>query len=659
VIESPRESLYRVRWTLLALGAGVLPHVRHLPVWVSAAVAVTGLWRLVIAHRQSPLPGRVLRLLGATVALVAVLATYRTVNGIEAGSALLALMAALKLLETRVLRDYVLLVLIGCFLLLAAILRDQSLVLLPYYALATWLAVAALAAVTRTSEAMPWRRAVALSGRMLLYAAPLAALLFLLFPRVPGPFWALPSSPRATSGLGDEMTPGDISDLTLSDEPAFRVRFHGSVPAPLERYWRGPVMHDFDGYTWRRSRGAFLPGQAPQYSGPRYEYRLMLEPNNRTWLFALDQPVAWRGDEAVFQSFDYQLNVARPVTQPLSYELASYTRHTSGGQLPLSVRHRDTQLPPGRNPRTLAFAAELRARNAGDAAYVRAVLDVFAREGFTYTLTPPRLDFDSVDDFLFHTRRGFCGHYASAFTMMMRAAGIPARVVTGYQGGVFNRVGGYWYISQANAHAWSEVWLEGNGWQRVDPTAVVAPGELEGAMDSTLAEGAAGSDRWLGIAEWVRNVQFAWDAANTWWRDRILEFDRLKQQALLESLGIPDPDWGKLGLLLAGGFAAFLVWITFALRRELRPRARDPLLAVYDRFCRAAARRGIERRPDEGPLDFAARLKRALPDAAQPIDTFIDGFVRARYLATDEPVDLKALARLARAFRRGRGRVSA
>jgi transglutaminase-like putative cysteine protease len=657
--ESPRESLYRVRWTLLALGAGVLPHVRYLPAWVSAAVVATGLWRLLIAHRQRPLPGRALRLLGAVLALIAVLATYRTVNGIEAGSALLALMAALKLLETRTLRDYVLLILIGCFLLLAAILRDQSLVLLPYYALATWLAVASLAAVTRSSAVMPWRRAVALSGRMLAYAAPLAAALFLLFPRVPGPFWALPSSSRATSGLGDEMTPGEISDLTLSDEPAFRVRFRGSVPAPIERYWRGPVMHDFDGYTWRRARGAFLPGQPPQFSGPRYEYRIMLEPNNRNWLFALDQPVAWRGDELVFQSFDYQLQLARPVTQPLSYELASYTRHASGGPLPLSVRRHDTQLPQGRNPRTLAFAAELRASNPDDRAYVRAVLDVFARQGFTYTLTPPRLDFDSVDDFLFNTRRGFCGHYASAFTMMMRAAGIPARVVTGYQGGIFNRVGGYWYVSQADAHAWSEIWLDGSGWQRVDPTAVVAPERLEGELDPAFGDEAAGTERWLGMAEWVRNLRFAWDAANTWWRDRVLEFDRFKQRELLERLGIPDPDWGKLGLLLAGALAVFFAWITLTLQRELRPRTRDPLLAVYGRFCRAAARQGVARRPDEGPVDFAARLKHALPGAQPSIDAFIDRFVRARYLATGEPVDLRTLGRLARELGRARRRASA
>ncbi len=652
--ESPQKSLDRVRWTLVALGAGLLPHVLHMPPWITTAIAATALWRLFIAIRQRPLPGRLLRLLGALLALAAVLATYRTVNGLEAGSALLALMAALKLLETRILRDYVLVILIGCFLLLAAILRDSNLAFVPYYASATWLAVAALAAVTRTGGILPWRRALALSGRMLLHAAPLAALLFFLFPRLPGPLWALPSSSRATSGLSDEMSPGDISELSLSDAPAFRVRFHGPVPPPVERYWRGPVLHDFDGYTWRRARGAFLPGFAPEFSGPRYEYRVMLEPNNRNWLFALDQPAAWQADPDIFQTFDNQLQLSRPVTQPESYELASYTRHTTGSSLPLSVRRRDTQLPPGRNPRSIALAVQLRAANASERAYAQAVLNLFAQQGFTYTLTPPKLDPDSIDDFLFNTRRGFCGHYASAFTTLMRAAGIPARVVTGYQGGIYNRVGGYWYIAQSDAHAWSEIWLDGSGWQRLDPTAVVAPERLEG-LAGDLGETAAAEDRWLGAAAWLREVRFAWDAANTWWRDRVVDFGRLEQRALLEQLGIPDPDWKTLGLLLTGGFTVFLAWITLAMRRELLPRRSEPLTAIYDRFCRAAARRGFTRRPDEGPIDFASRLKESLPGSAACIDAFIEPFVRARYLAPAQKADLNALARLAQAFDRNPG----
>jgi transglutaminase-like putative cysteine protease len=652
--ESPRESLHRVRWTLLALGGGLLPHVFHLPMWVSMAVIAAALWRLVIAHRQGPLPSRALRILGAVLALVAVLVSYRTINGLDAGTALLALMAALKLLETRELRDHVLLILIGCFLLLAEILYNQSLLLLPYYAFAVWLSITALCAVTRASGIMPWRRALAMSGRMLLFAAPLALLLFLLFPRVPGPFWALPNSSRAESGLGDEMTPGEISDLTLSDDPAFRVRFHGAVPSPIDRYWRGPVLHDFDGYTWRRARSSFLPRQPLRFSGPRYAYRIMLEPNNRTWLFALDQPAEWQGDETVFQGYDYQLQLSRPVTQPLSYELASFTRHASDVALAQSVRRRETQLPAGRNPRTLVLAAGLRTANPDNRAYVAAVLDLFVRQGFTYTLTPPKLEPNSVDDFLFNTRQGFCGHYASAFTMLMRAAGIPARVVTGYQGGVYNRIGEYWYVGQADAHAWSEIWFEGVGWQRVDPTAVVAPERLEQGLDAARSERAGSADSWLGTANWLRQVGFAWDAANTWWRDRVLEFDQLKQRAFLEWLGIPDPDWAKLGILLAAAFAGFLLWITFALRRELIVRTRDPLLAVYQRFCRAAARLGVERRPDEGPIDFAARLKLALPDAATAIDEFIGAFVRARYLAPLASADIEGLTRLARTLDRRR-----
>jgi transglutaminase-like putative cysteine protease len=649
---APRRALDRVRWTLIAVGAGYLPHAFHLPLWVSGMVLATGLWRLSIALRQRPLPGRIVRFAGAVLALIAVLASYRTINGLEAGSALLALMAALKLLETRELRDHVLLVLIGFFLLLAAMLRDQSLWLLPYYALGTWLGLTALFAVTRANDVMPWRRALAMSGRMLLYALPLAAVLFLLFPRVPGPFWALPNATQALSGLGDEMSPGDISDLTLSDAPAFRARFHGAVPPPIERYWRGPVLHDFDGYTWRRTRGQFYPTQPLAFTGPRYSYRVMLEANNRPWLFALDHPVQWLGEDAVTQAFDYQLLLSRPASEAQSFELTSYTRAGSGGdtELAQSLRRRDTRLPESRNPRTRTLAAELRARFPDDRAYVRAVLDLFAGRGFVYTLTPPRLETDAIDDFMFNTRRGFCGHYASAFTVLMRSAGIPARVVTGYQGGVYNRLGDYWYVSQADAHAWSEIWLQGVGWQRVDPTAVVAPDRLERGAEDSLGAGAAASERWLGAAEWLQNIRFAWDAANTWWRDRVLDFDRFKQRALLEWLGLPDPDWRTLGILLGFGFTVFLLWITLALRRDTTPRNRDPLVGLYQRFCKAAARRGIERRPDEGPVDFAERLKLSLPGAAPVIDAFIGSFVRARYLAPEESSNIEEIAHLARAF---------
>ena len=650
--ESPRLGLSRLRWTLAALGAAWLPHVAHVPLWVSAGVVAAALWRLVIAHRQARLPGRVLRLAGAGLALGGVLLTYRTINGLDAGTALLALMAALKLLETRALRDYVLLVLLAYFLLLAAILHDQSLWLLPYYALSAWLSTTALCAVTSTGASLPWRRALGMSGRMLAFSLPLAVMLFLLFPRVPGPFWALPSSARSVSGLADEMTPGDVSELTLSDAPAFRVRFRGAVPPPIERYWRGPVLHDFDGATWRSARTQFLPTQPPGFSGPAYAYRVLLEPNNRRWLFALDLPARWSGDQTAFQAYDYQLLLANPVTQPLSYELTSYTRQRSTSPLPLSVRRVETRLPAGRNPRTRALAAELRGTHPDDRDYVRAVLDLFVRQGFVYTLTPPRLNRDSVDDFLFHTRSGFCEHYASAFTTLMRAAGIPARVVTGYQGGVYNRVGGYWYIGQADAHAWSEVWLEGSGWQRVDPTAVVAPEQLERSAELTLAQDAAAADRWLGAAEWLHNLGFAWDAANMWWREQVLEFDRFRQRALLERLGIPDPDWQILGMLLAAGMTLFLVWITLALRRELVPKSRDPLLAVYQRFCRAAAHHGVARRPAEGPVDFAARLKTALPGARVVIDEFTGEFVRARYLVPGDAPDLARLRKRARAFRR-------
>src|SRR5690606_7385087 len=368
-------------------------------------------------------------------------------------------------------------------------LYGQSLLLLPYMLFAAWLLTVTLLRTHQLTAAMPMREAAALTGRMLLIALPLAALLFLFFPRLPGQFWALPARDQASTGVSDEMSPGDVSELSVSGAIAFRVRFHDDAPPPSELYWRGPVLHDFDGRTWRRASAVFVPQQIVT-SGPAYRYRLTLEPHQRRWVFALDAPSEWPRARA-FRTPDLQLltPAQSPVSTLTSFELESHTRYEVAGALPHAMRNADLHLPPDRNPRTLALAREMRGRVSSDAAFVEAVLAMFREQEFFYTLEPPRLELHSVDDFLFNTRRGFCEHFASAFTVLARAAGTPARVVTGYQCGEFNPLGGYFIVRQSDAHAWSEVWLEGRGGVRVDPTAAVAPERIEsGGLAAALAE---------------------------------------------------------------------------------------------------------------------------------------------------------------------------
>lgn len=632
-------------WTLTSLLLAVALHIDHLPLWALAAFAVLVTWRVQIGLRRGRLPPRLLRSLAVILVLAAVLVSFRTINGVDAGTAMLALMAALKLLETRTTRDHRVLLLIAYFLVLASFLYDQQFWKLPLVAFVVWFITATLLKVAGEPATLTPRAALRLSARVLLQASPLMLILFLLFPRVPGPFWALPSAERAVTGLSEEMSPGDISELTLSSEVAFRVRFDGAAPPPAARYWRGPVLHDFDGYTWRRPRGVFHRKEPATLSGPAYDYSLMLEPTERTWVFALDLPEDWPLRE-FFQTYDYQLLSATPIHEPLTVRLRSRSRYAAGTHLGVTLRRSDTRLPADRNERSLELAETMRAAAANETDYIRDVLTMFREQEFVYTLTPPPLDQNSVDDFLFNTRRGFCGHYASAFTTLMRAAGIPARVVTGYQGGELNRLAGYYIVRQSDAHAWSEVWLEDRGWTRVDPTAAVAPERIERGRI-----GAIGANEAVTEYPWLRDLRFAWDAANTLWRERVIEFNARSQQRLLEWLGISDPDWRALGILLAAGIALALGVLGWQLARELRFHGADPVQRSYKRFCRRLERFGLKREAYEGALDFAARVRKQRADLAAESDSITSLYLELRYGNAASATAPSELARRVRAFR--------
>jgi transglutaminase-like putative cysteine protease len=635
-------------WTGSALVCAVALHVGHLPLWVSAAFVSMVAWRAVLSARGAGLPARGLRLLTLIGIALAVLATFRTFNGLDAGTALLTLMSAMKLLETRTVRDHVVLLMIGYVLVLAAFLYAQQLWLLPLDALVIWLITTALLRATQARDTQTSRESARLAARLLLQAAPLMLLLFLFFPRLPGPLWARPDIGAATSGLGDTMSPGDISELSLSSAVAFRVRFIGDAPPAAQRYWRGPVLHDFDGYTWRRER-VFHPSSPPTFSGPGYEYNLMLEPSGRRWVYALDLAESWPRNQ-LDQTYDAQLLARESIGQPVSYQLRSRTAYRLGETLPLTLQRRDTRFPEGRNPRSIAFAARLRAQIADDDAYVRAVLQMFREQEFYYTLEPPRLDLDSVDDFLFNTRRGFCGHFASSFTTLMRAAGIPARVVTGYQGGELNRFAGYYIVRQSDAHAWSEVWMTGRGWTRVDPTAAVAPERIQGGLSAALGADEPLADRFVRGTRWLAELRFAWDAANTLWRERVVEFNARSQRSLLDRFGFRDADWRILTLLLAGSLIAVMAVLVWQLRRTMNAEPGDPVQRSYERFCRKLERRGILRPAHEGALDFAARLARERPELAALGASVTALYLDLRYGASPK-ARLAELERTVRQFR--------
>jgi len=614
-------------WVCAAFAGALLLHIDRVPLWASAiALAVIG-WRLLIGRRVSWIPPTAVRALLALAFAAIVLLRFRTLNGLAAGTTLLILMAALKLLETRTRRDYFVMVGAALFLLQAACLDRQYLARAPLYALELWLCCAALAVVA--SAGLRAAAALRLAGRALLWAAPLALVMFLFFPRLPGSFWAVPRGEQAVTGLSDTMTPGSIVELTASYDSAFRVSFAAAPPPPEELYWRGPVLHDFDGSTWRAAprRGTH---QALEYLGTPYRYRVSLEPTRRRWWLALDTP-AHSPEPSVLLTYDEQLLAADPLSEPISYEALSYTRTRAREPLTASNRAEDTALPATANPRTRALGQSLRASAGSDVAFVQAALDYLRTGGFVYSITPGALGPDPVDDFLFNTRDGFCAHYASAFVTLMRAGGVPARVVTGYLGGEWNPIGAYYLVRQSDAHAWAEVWLPGRGWTRIDPTAVVAPERLHRGVLDLLPEAFPARLRLLHGSPWLARLLQRWDAANTWWGEHVVKFDYSAQLNLLGRLGFRYADARYLGWAFMLGLVLWLAVVAWYIGRTAPAPRADQLARAYRRLCRKLARIAPPREPYQGPMSFAAAVCALRPDLEPRLRPLFTRYTQLRY----------------------------
>jgi protein-glutamine gamma-glutamyltransferase len=632
------------------LALALVAHITTLPLWVPVVVVICGLARLALARNGRGSPPRWVVLTLAGLSLPVLLVRFHTFNGVAAGTALLAVMAGLKLLETTNKRDIYIITLIIYFVSLAALLQGESFWLLAYLIALCWLTTATLLRLTSSGPAPDWRVSLRYAGRVLRQALPLALVFWLLFPRFAGPLWQIPTDTRsAESGLGDTMSPGDITQLALSDDIAFRVRFKTAAPPARERYWRGPVLHDFDGHTWRRTDTfARVPALQPQ--GTAYQYTVMMEPHQHKWIFMLDWPTEWDLAHSALNA-DYTLMQDFPVARPVDVAATSFSHVQFPDSLSVYARRRDTQYQNNRNPRMQQLAHSLRAEHPDDMDYVQAVLAMFTQQAFYYTLSPPKLADDSVDGFLFDTKRGFCGHYASAFAALMRAAGIPARVVTGYLGGMQNPYGDYWILRQSDAHAWNEVWIEGRGWVRIDPTAAIAPQRVERGLADTANADEPLTSRWQRNSPWFAGVRLRLDVLREIWRERILDFDQDSQHKLLEMLRIPEPDGQKLVMVLSAAMIAVLCWLTWQVRRELDPAPKDSLVRAYRRLCVKLAVAGLPRLPHEDAEAYAARVAQQRPDLALAVTALCRQYSALRYSVPSSGVTLGQFEAGVRVFR--------
>lgn len=577
--------------------------------------------------------------------------------GRDTGTAGLAALLAVKPLETRRLRDAHSLLGFSLFGPFAAFLQDQGPLVVCLALGSVLLMMIALAALVENRPDRPVGDRTPRPGRLraalvaLALAAPLALAAFWLFPRLATPMWGVPTNAAGRGGLADAMQPDQWVDLFADDTPALRVVFHDRAPRSQEMYWRARVLWAFDGSGWSRGEDVAMAGRPQvQATEPAVLYEVMLEPTDRPYLVTLDLPLSAPPDTQLFD--DLTLYADAPVTRLVSYTLTSDPMAVNQLRLPEALREQALSLPAERNPRALALAAQWRA-DAGDddVALVRRALDWIGDE-FSYSLTVPPAGRHPVDEFLFDSRVGFCQHFSSAFAVLMRAAGVPARVVLGYHGGYRNVYGDYWVVRRQDAHAWTEVWLAGRGWVRVDPTGAVAPERVLDTVDDLAQQEALLPETFspvLDVGDWLMRS----------WNELVVGFDAQRQAQLLRPFGVDKATSRQLGGAFAIG-AGLALALTLWLQIRGRPPRHDPLVGAWRAFVRRLRRVGLEKAPAEPPGSFAGRVAAALPSQAEAIESMTSRYVAWRYggveLAFDEKALLIAELQAYRAPRRPRRR---
>jgi len=617
-------SIYAIVWLLLSLSITFILYAFNLESWVPACFVVFAIWRYLIEINNWPYPKLWLRFPLTIAGGLAVLLTYGSLFGRDASITLLAVMISMKLLETRTKRDFIVMVVLSDFLTVNILLFTQTIWVFVTVLLALTGLTASLISVSLQSKqslisGQMWKIQAKLAGKLLLQATPIMLVLFVLFPRIPGPIWGIPQDTYSgMTGLSDSMELGNISQLSLSSKVAFRVAFKSVIPANNQLYWRGPVLWHQAGRRWKMASDSTpLPMETLETTGDATDYTITLEPHNRNWLLMLDLPetASSRLPAEAHIKHDMQALSKEPIRTRIRYQGHSYLHYKLGTLLSEHERALALQLIKDENPKTHQLATQWVNEKKSPTAIVQAALKMFREQEFVYTLAPPRLGREPVDDFLFNTRRGFCEHYASSFVYLMRAAGVPARIVTGYQGGEINPNGNYLIVRQSDAHAWAEVWLQGRGWVRVDPTSAVSPDRIEMGIGAALSD----SDLLPLLSRQdypiLKSLYMNWDTVNNGWNQWVLGYDQDKQLALLRKLINKDIAWEDIGLILVVSMIALMLFISYLLLIN-QGIALSPTNKIYQQFLKKLARAGVIKLKFEGATSFGHRAAKALPNQA-------------------------------------------
>ncbi|QKJ67358.1 DUF3488 domain-containing transglutaminase family protein [Deefgea piscis] len=620
-----------------------LPHLIMQTPWLSGLLGLVLLTYCGLSpQRRAQIP-RHLSLLLSILSLLLVYQAHQTLMGREGGIAVLIALCISKLYETRTVRDAHAMLLLAFFATGISFLHGQA----PWQAALAGLALVATVCIALRLEnnALSLGISIKAAIKICLQAIPLAALLFILFPRLPAPLWSLPNDKAARTGLsGERMSPGSLNQLIQDDRIAFRAEFNGTAPAQSQLYWRGPVFNQFDGQYWLPTTAN--SSKPPQIiaRGPQANYSITLEPHQQNWLLALDLPTEF--PQSAMLNSQLQLIQQSPINQRLRYSASSTLHWQTLGDTGIAAA---LQLPPSLNPKTISLAQSW--RQQAPAQRVQSGLQWLKNQHFSYTLTPPLLEKkDRIDEFLFESKQGYCEHYASAFAVLMRAANVPARIVTGYQGGQFNPNGNYYMIRQADAHAWVEVWLPEQGWQRVDPTFVVSPTRIENGFENSFASRLQ-NDALPSLlnrnATFIKAMRLHLDAWVNHWNQWVIAYDSQRQLNLLQRLGIKDFLSWPFMLYFGGGLLIILGGFVFYFLHRNQAPPTDIANQLFIRYCKKLQRYQLYKAPHETASQFATRCQTARPELAANMIEITNLYLAARYAQ-----DPTALAQLKMAIKR-------
>jgi len=640
-----------VFWVILSLALVLIPHIPRLPFWMPWAFLILFLWRLSAIKKIQRLPRKWVLFILVIFASIGTVIQYGTLSGKTAGTAILAFLLCVKLLESRKTRDYMLLISLSFFIIVTNFLFSQSIPTVILMFITVILLVMSMMSINQNTANISIKNKLKASTKLVLQAVPLMLVLFVLFPRIPGPLWSLPDDTKISqTGLSDTMSPGNISQLIQSNALAFRVKFKSMPPDQNKLYWRALVLWNFDGQTWEQGNTNLNPAPTLEGSGKPVEYTVTLEPHSKKWLFALDMPA--EAPKKSSYTANFLLRSENKIESLYQYTVKSYLNYRIEQKLSIWEKNAGLKLPKNYNPKTIALGQKWRKTFHRPVDIVNQALKKYNQENFIYTLKPPLTPgFHPVDQFLFDSQRGFCEHYTSSFTLLMRAAGIPARVVLGYQGGTINPLNNYLTVSQSDAHAWSEVWLKEYGWLRVDPTAAIAPERIEKNLDAALKEGSYRPLYMQLDTGTLKKLRIYWDAVDNSWKQWVIGYGPELQQKLLSSILNKKINYSDMVFLLVAIFAitsAIILWFIF---KPLSRKAVDPIQSEYEKFCKKLSKQGLPRELNEGPVDFASRINERFPQNKATTNLITNIYINLRFRSRHDDKQLKNMKQLIRKFK--------